>query len=230
MSLKPHSPRIAAVLWDFDDTLVESLPARVHALAQVFRGANIRDVDPERFLLSIAGKTLQATLPPLAESAGTAIDLFEQYRQIYWTKKPSSLRLYQGIEAALDDLQQRGVLLGIVTSKGRSLDVEGIPAGVSAELEGLGIAGCFPVVVGLEDVSEPKPHPEGVLRALEAMGVAPEQALMVGDSVADIQAAKAAGCWSCLATWGVPDGADRARRAQPDLVAESPRDILRFVG
>ena len=218
------------MLWDFDDTLVESLPARVHALAQVFRDANIRDVDPERFLLSIAGKTLQATLPPLAESAGTAIDLFEQYRQIYWTKKPSSLRLYQGIEVALDDLQQRGVLLGIVTSKGRSLDVEGIPAGVSAELEGLGIAGRFPVVVGLEDVSKPKPHPEGVLQALQRLDVAAERALMVGDSVADIEAAKAAGCWSCLATWGVPDGADRARRAQPDLAAAAPRDILRFVG
>ena len=222
--------RIAAVLWDFDDTLVDSLPARVHALTQVFHDANIRGVDPEGFLLSIAGKTLQATLPPLAESHGSASDLFEQYRRIYWTKKPSSLRLYPGIEAALDGLQQRGVLLAIVTSKGRSLDVEGIPAGVSAELEELGIAGRFPVVVGLEDVSEPKPHPEGVLRALEQLGVEPERALMVGDSVADIEAAKAAGCWSCLATWGVPDGADRARRANADLVAETPGGVLRFVG
>ena len=218
------------MLWDFDDTLVDSLPARVHALGQVFRDANIQDVDPERFLLSIAGKTLQATLPPLAESHGSATDLFERYRRIYWTKKPGTLRLYPGIEGALDGLQRRGVLLAIVTSKGRSLEVEGVQAGASAELEGLGIAGRFPVVVGLEDVNEPKPHPEGILRALEKLGVAPERALMVGDSVADIEAAKAAGCWSCLATWGVPDGVDRAGRAHPDLVAETPSDILRFVG
>ena len=222
--------RIAAVLWDFDDTLVDSLPARVHALAQVFHDANIEDVDPEGFLLSIAGKTLQETLPPLAVSHGSACDLFDQYRRIYWTKKPSTLRLYPGIEAVLDGLQQRGVPLAIVTSKGRSLEVEGVPAGVSAELEELGVAERFPVVVGLEDVDEPKPHPEGVLQALEQLGVEPEQALMVGDSIADIEAAKAAGCWSCMATWGVPDGAERARRANADLVAGTPGDVLRFVG
>ena len=187
-------------------------------------------MDPERFLLSIAGKTLEASLAHLAESQGWRSDLFDRYRRVYWTKKPSTLRLYPGIDAVLDGLEQRGVVSAIVTLKARSLDVEGVPAGVSAEMEDLGIAGRFPVVVGFEDVSEPKPHPEGVLRALEGLSVAPERALMVGDSIPDIQAAKAAGCWSCLATWGVPDGADRARRARPDLVAETPRDVLRFAG
>ena len=224
----PH--QIAAVLWDFDDTMVDSLPARAHALTRVFQDANIQNVDPKCFLLSLAGKTLQASLPLLTGSQDSARNLFEQYRSIYWTKKPSTVRMYPGIEAVLDDLEQRCILSAIVTSKARSMDVEGVRAGVSAELEDLGVAGRFPVVVGLEDVSEPKPHPEGILRALEQLGVAPEQALMVGDSVADIQAAKAAGCWSCLATWGVPDGANRARRAHPDLVAETPRDILRFAG
>ena len=223
--------RIAAVLWDFDDTLGGvSTGTGPRPQPRYSEEANMRNVDPERFLLSIAGKTLQASLPLLTGSQSAATDLFEQYRKIYWTAKPSMLRVYPHVEAVLDRLEQRSVLSAIVTSKPRSMDVEGVRAGVSAELEGLGVAACFPVVVGLEDVNNPKPHPEGVLRALEALGVAPERALMVGDSVADIEAAKAAGCWSCLATWGVPDGADRARRAQPDLVAASPRDILRFVG
>ena len=221
--------RIAAVLWDFDDTLVDSLPARAHALARVFQEANIQDVDPKRFLLSLAG-TLEASLVNLAESRRWSVDLFDRFRRIYWTKDPGTLQMYPGIEAVLDGLEQRGVLLAIVTLKSRSLDVEGIRAGVSAEVEDLGVADRFPVVIGFEDVSEPKPHPEGVLKALEQLGVPPERSLMVGDSVLDIQAAKAAGCWACLATWGVPDGADRARRANPDLVAETPRDILRFAG
>ena len=221
---------LSAVLWDFDDTLVDSLPARVHALTRVLQDANIQSVDARCFLLSIAGKTLQASLSLLTEDAGRARDLFEHYRRVYWTKKPGTLRMYPEIAAVLDGLEQRGVLSAIVTSKPRSMDVEGVRAGVLAELEDLGIAGRFPVVVGLEDVSEPKPHPEGILRALQQLGVAPERALMVGDSVADIEAAKAAGCWSCLATWGVPDAADRAGRANPDLVAGTPSDILRFAG
>ena len=222
--------QIAAVLWDFDDTLVESLPARVRALGQVFRDANIRNVDPERFLLSTAGRTLEASLGEMAEREGWPGDLFDRYRRIYWTKKPSILRLYPGVEAVLDGLEQRGVVSAIVTLKERALAVAGMRTGVSVELEELGITARFPAVIGFEDVSEPKPHPEGVLLALERLDVAPEQALMVGDSVADLQSAKAAGCWSCLATWGVPDGADRASRAHPDLVADAPRDILRFAG
>ena len=220
---------LSAVLWDFDDTLVDSLPARAHALARVFQEANIQDVDPKRFLLSLAG-TLEASLVNLAESRGWSVDLFDRFRRIYWTKDPGTLQMYPGIEAVLDGLEQRGVLLAIVTLKSRSLDVEGIRAGVSAEVEDLGVADRFPVVIGFEDVSEPKPHPEGVLKALEQLGVPPERSLMVGDSVLDIQAAKAAGCWACLATWGVPDGAARTRRAHPDLVAETPGDILRFAG
>ena len=50
----PH--RIAAVLWDLDDTLVDSLPARVHALTQVFRDAHIESEDPQHFLLNLAGQ------------------------------------------------------------------------------------------------------------------------------------------------------------------------------
>ena len=220
--------QLAAVLWDFDDTLVDSLSGRVDALAQVLRDTDIQHVDPRRFLLSLAGKTLEASLAQLAENLGRPADLFGRYRSVYWTRSPRTLRMYPGIEEVLDDLEQRGILLAIVTQKARSLEVEGVRAGASAELEDLGIAARFRVVMGLEDVSEPKPNPEGILRCLEQMGVTPRRAVMVGDSVADMQAAKAAGCWSCLATWGVPDGVDRARRARPDLVADAPRDILRL--
>ena len=62
--------RVSAVLWDFDDTLVDSLRARVDALTRVFRDANIQNVDPKRFLLNLSNKTLEASLAHLAESQG----------------------------------------------------------------------------------------------------------------------------------------------------------------
>ena len=215
-------------MWDFDDTLVDSRPARVHALDRVFQDANIKDVDPEYFLLNLPMRSLGASLAHLAESQGSPADLFEQFEKIYWTKEAGRLRLYPGVEAVLDELEQRGILLAIVTLKARHLKSAGVWTGVLAELEDLGIAARFPVVIGFDDVSEPKPHPEGILRAVEQLGVIPELALVVGDTIADIQAARAAGCWSCLATWGIPDGADRSRRANPDMVAETPLDVLRL--
>lgn len=220
--------RIAAVLWDFDDTLVDSLPARANALGRVFREANIENLDPTRTLLNLEHKTLEASLACLAESRGRTADLFDRYKRIYWTKEPGTLRLHHGVEAVLNRLEQSGVHLALVTQKARSFEVDGVRAGVSVELEELGITARFPVVIGFEDVSETKPHPEGILKALEQLNIPPEMALMVGDTVADIQAGRAAGCWSCLATWGVPDGPDRARRVSPDLVADAPRDIPRL--
>ncbi len=222
--------RVSAVLWDFDDTLVDSLPARVTALTQVFRDAGIERVVPEHFLHSLADKTLEEALALLAQDRGKPPDLFDRYKSIYWTKEPGMLRLYPGVDTVLDGLESRGVPMAVVTQKARSFEVDGVAAGASVELEQVGATARFPVVIGIDDVAKTKPHPEGILKALERLGASPERALMVGDTVADIEAARAAGCWSCLATWGVPDGADRARRTRPDFVAAAPLDLLALLG
>ncbi|MDE2801757.1 MAG: HAD family hydrolase [Chloroflexota bacterium] len=192
--------RVSAVLWDFDDTLVDSLPARVTALTQVFRDAGIEGVVPRNFLHSLADKTLEEALALLAQEQGKPPDLFDRYRSIYWTKEPGMLRLFPGMDEVLEALARHGVSMAVVTQKARSFEIQGVAAGASVELEALGIADLFPVVIGIEDVTKTKPHPEGILKALERLGASSERALMVGDTVADIGAAKAAGCWSCLAT------------------------------
>ena len=78
------------------------------------------------------------------------------------------------------------------------------------------MASLFSVVVGFEDVARHKPDPEGVELALGRLGVLPKEALLVGDSAADIEAARAAGCPSCYATWGI----------QGDTVPPAPRRIM----
>ncbi len=222
-------PRISAVVWDLDDTLADTLPARVAALTRVFRDVNIEQTDPAHLLLNLEGKTLEESLLLLAASLGRPADLFDRFKSIYWTKAPGSLRLYPGVDSVLGELERRGVPMAIVTQKARSFEFNGVAAGASVEIEELGVTARFPVVIGYDDVVVTKPHPEGILKALERLGVPPERALMVGDTVADIEAAKAASCWSCLATWGIPDGAERARRTRPDLVAETPGDLLRLL-
>ncbi len=83
------------------------------------------------------------------------------------------------------------------------------------------------MVVGFEDVARHKPDPEGVELALDRLGVLPKQALLVGDTAADIEAARAAGCPSCHATWGL-QGDTAPLGASPDYVAGSPAE-LRFL-
>ena len=228
MSVGRYPEKISAVVWDFDDTLVDSMDARVSALAQVFRDTDIGNIDPQHFLLNLREPTFGLALASLAQSLRRPPDLYDRYKSLYWTKEPGLLRLYPGVSDVLAMLTREEIPLAVVTQKSRHFQIDGVLAGVAVELEELGLAGLFPVVIGVDDVQETKPHPEGILMALERIGVQPENALMIGDTVTDIQAAKAAGCWSCLATWGVPDGASRAERSNPDMVVDTPGDLLKL--
>ena len=80
--------------------------------------------------------------------------------------------------------------------------------------------------MGFESVTNHKPHPEGVLLALERLGADPGQCVVVGDTPADIGAAQAAGCWSCLATWGIPAANSSHAQVEANFVIDKPEALL----
>jgi phosphoglycolate phosphatase-like HAD superfamily hydrolase len=127
-------------------------------------------------------------------------------------------------------LREASVPIGIVTSKGRDLLVDGRAAGTLVELDELGLGWLAPHTVGFEDVSQPKPHPEGLLHVLDGLGVTAAETLVVGDSPADILTAHNAGCWSALAGWGVPVYQREMAKAMPDVVAEHPAALRPLLG
>ena len=79
-----------------------------------------------------------------------------------------------------------------------------------------------------EDVSEPKPHPEPVLFALERLGVAPGEAVFVGDSPHDIASGRAAGTRTAGALWG-PFPRASLEAAGPDALLGAQHDVLRLL-
>jgi HAD superfamily hydrolase (TIGR01509 family) len=81
------------------------------------------------------------------------------------------------------------------------------------------VLGRFGTVVTAADVGRRKPDPEGLLRAAEALGVAPARAAYVGDSVVDIRAARAAGMYAVGVLSGAGDGAVLAAACADRLVA-----------
>jgi pyrophosphatase PpaX len=219
---------LAAVLFDLDDTLLDSFNVRFKTLQSVFTRANITDPTAEQFLRNLKGTLLKDALAKLETTLKIENNLFEDYRRTYWTKRPGLIRLYPGVKSMLEELHSRGVKLGVVTQKVRLFDIDGHSAGASKELEELGIDGLFPVVVGFEDVSRYKPDPEPVNTAMKKLVVRPRETLMVGDSSADIESARVAGCWSCYATWGLPSTAKTRNSIQADIIAETPEAILEF--
>ena len=148
-------------------------------------------------------------------------DLSDAYLDYYWNKESGLIRLYPGIRALVEVFDSHGIKMGMVTQKVREFKIGGRIVGTASELAELGVASLFSVVVGFEDVSRHKPDPEGVQFALTRLGVLPEEALLVGDSASDINAAREAGCRSCHATWTVPDY-NSPKDVSADYVATSP--------
>jgi phosphoglycolate phosphatase-like HAD superfamily hydrolase len=221
---------IRAVVFDFDDTLADTLRARVSAWHHTLTTAGIFEPTADDFVALHRGMPLQGSVEILEKSHGiNGQAMLDTYRSAYWAKEPGLLSLFDGIPELVTALRAAGVPMGIVTSKGRDLLIDGRAAGTLVEMDELGLAWLAPHTVGFEDVSKPKPHPEGLLRVLESLGVTPEQTLVVGDSPADILAAHSGGCWSCLAGWGVPADAREMAKATPDVVAEHPAALRALV-
>ncbi len=91
-------------------------------------------------------------------------------------------------------------------------------------LRGLGIDGCFHVILGGDSVLQKKPHPAPLKRVLEDFSVNPQKALMVGDGCVDIQAGKKAGVHSCGVTYGLGDRDDLIA-AEPDLLIDDLSEL-----
>jgi phosphoglycolate phosphatase/AHBA synthesis associated protein len=93
-------------------------------------------------------------------------------------------------------------------------------------LAAAGIRDQFDVVIGGNEVAQPKPAPDGLLLACERLDVSPLSVAYVGDSRLDVRCARAAGSLAVAAAWGHQFDADEPC----DVRATSPVDIAQLVG
>ena len=218
---------INAIIFDFDDTLADTMPARAAATQAVFNEVGIHTITGDQFLRRFRGVPLVESMAALEREHGVD-HMLARYRTAYWLDTNRLLKLYDGILDLLEHLSDLRLPMGVVTSKSRDFEWAGRQVGVRYELEHLGIAHFFQHVLGFDDVAQPKPHPEGILKLLGRLSTAPEHTIVVGDSLADISAARAAGCRSCLAGWGIPSHEREPELLEADLVAEEPNMLLKL--
>lgn len=121
-------------------------------------------------------------------------------------------RLFPGIREGMTGLKAQGIMLGCVTNK--------IARFTEPLLQQLGVRDEFGIVVSGDTLPQKKPHPAPLLHAAQFFGVTPGDSLMVGDSVHDVEAARAAGFQVACVSYGYNHGMD-IRAAQPDAVIDS---------
>ena len=182
-------PRLQAVLFDWDGTLVNTAEANYRCYEKLFGSYGIAfDRDAFRRTYSPNWHLTYSALG-LAEERWSEADArwLEHYCE-------EEVVLIDGARDALLRVRGAGLRAGIVTSGDR--------VRVGRELDDLGVASLFEVVVCAEDIVYRKPHPEALLLALDRLGVGAAEAVYVGDSPEDVQMAQAAGVLAV----GVPGG------------------------
>lgn len=210
---------IRAVLYDFDGTLADSTELIMRCYRHTMR-THLGDVPADELWLSGFGTTLESQMQRFARSADEVEAMLDTYREHQSLIHDELLRPFPGAAETVAELQRRGYGLAIVTSKRRRVAMRG--------MELCGLVSHFDVIVTPEDVTEAKPHPEPVLFALEKLGVAPHEALFVGDSPHDVAAGRAAGTRTAAALWG-PFALETLQAAAPDAFLREQRDVLRLL-
>jgi pyrophosphatase PpaX len=200
------------LVFDFDGTLVDSYPLIEEAFAHVMRMHRLDDAARQLFRKS-RGLPLPEQMKIVAPHMWE--DLVATYRSADSTL--GHAQVFRGIPTLVRKLRQAGTPMGVVSCKRRAL--------VEAELEASGLRGFFDVVIGIEDVTPPKPAPDPLLAAIAYLGLSRSNAVYVGDSMVDLQTGRAARVRTVLAAWGLTTEL-RAAFRRHRLWATRPSEML----
>lgn len=173
-------------LFDFDYTLADSSRGIVTCFRIVLERYQYTDVTDKAIKRTI-GKTLEESFSIL--TGITDPDQLAAWRKEYSREADTHMNvntfLFPETISTLTELKKRGARIGIISTKYRHRILDYLKDYLPDDF--------FDIVIGGEDVKQPKPHPEGLLLAIERLNVRPEETLYIGDSTVDAETAQVAG-------------------------------------
>jgi phosphoglycolate phosphatase len=210
---KPHM-----VLIDVDGTLVDSVPDLAYCVDEMMRALDMAPHGETKVrdwvgngVERLVRRALVGQLEGEPEEA-----LFQKaypiFLDLYAENTSVRSKLYPGVSEGLAFLKAAGYRLGCVTNKAEQFT---LPL-----LKDLGIYDHFAIVICGDTLPKKKPDPLPLLHAAEFFKVKPEHSLMVGDSISDIKAARAAGFQIVCMSYGYNHGLD-INDFNPDAVLDS---------
>ncbi len=217
------------ILIDVDGTLVDSVPDLAWCVDEMMKQLGM-PVHGEAKVREWVGNgverlTRRALIGKLDGEPDE--DLFNKaypiFLALYADNTSKRSKLYPGVAEGVAYLKQAGYKLGCVTNKAAQF--------TEPLLKDLGVSDYFEIIISGDTLAKKKPDPLPLLHAAEFFGVEPARALMLGDSVSDVKAARAAGFQIICMSYGYNHGVD-IREANPDIVIDSMaelRDILPVV-
>lgn len=213
--------KIDAVIFDLDGTLLdtlEDLKNSVNAALQEF-DLPLRTLEEVRCFVGNGVRNLMIRAVPQGEEHPQFEEIFDAFKKHYAVHCNDTTGPYSNIMNLLEELQARGIRMGIVSNK--------IDSAVK-ELADIYFKGYMEAAIGEKEGVARKPAPDTALLAMKEMNVAPEHTLYVGDSDVDIETARNAGMKCISVSWGFRDEEFLLKHGAEHII-KRPLDFLSYI-
>jgi pyrophosphatase PpaX len=203
------------IIFDLDGTLLNTdeliFKSFEHVFQTYFPGHKLSKDE----LLSFLGPSLVESFSKYSDNVDELIDCYREYNHAH---HKDYVTIYPHVKETLEVLSNRGYKLAVVTTKLKYAAYLG--------LDLFDITKYFDVIIGIDDVTNTKPDPEGIFKALSMTNQ--KNGVMIGDNVTDIKAGKNAGVYTIGVKWS-PKGYQEIEKLKPDLLIDDMKEIIKFI-
>ena len=222
--MKTFQPKL--IMIDVDGTLVDSVPDLAYCIDVMMKKLGQQKWGEAKVrhwvgngIPKLVERALTGELEgrPIKEVFDIAYPIF---LDLYEDNAAERSYLYDGVREGLDYLKSQGYQLGCVTNKSEQF--------THPLLKALGIFNDFKIIISGDTLVKRKPDPMPLLYCAEHFNLKPEECLMLGDSVSDVKAARAAGFDIICMSYGYNHGNDIADE-NPDLVIDSMSQLSEYL-
>lgn len=214
------SQRYPLIIFDWDGTLMDSEARIVACIQEACRDLELEVPSAER-ARNVIGLGLHEACRQVLPEADESVHqrMSERYRHHFLLANQTPAEMFEGVEAMLQDLNDKGHFLAVATGKGR--------AGLNAVLEHTGLGRYFHATRCADETAS-KPNPQMLEELLDYFGLHSDQAIMVGDTEYDLEMARFARMDSLAVSYGVHEVA-RLMRHQPRACVDSIAQMHRWL-
>jgi len=209
---------LKCVIFDVDGTLTATGRLIFDSFNHIAEQYNHRRFADEE-IIKMFGPPEEGALLSIVDRARID-EAMQEYLTYYRRHHAELAHLHFGMKEVLEYVKGRGCKLAVFTGKGRST--------TTISLEELGIDRYFDYIVTGTDVQNHKPSSEGLLKILDHFSLAPHEALMIGDGVSDVKAAREAGIKVGVVLWDSYAG-DKVRSMETDYSFHTVNELHQWL-